>query len=221
LPRPNLEEEPYQEADGMWTLEFDSAHSSFGSGAVIILTTPSKETFYFSYRLEYHYTNNVVEYEALIIGLNLAMDRKINYLRVIGDSDLVVSQVLLNFSKNNERLKRYRDLARDTTNYFEVISIEEFPRDKNHVVDALAISASTLKPCEGPLQNLCNMEVIFRPSILDNMEHWQVFDDDAQILRFMENNKEFSDSQVNFLVESMNLEVVNLHNNTFRRDVFL
>jgi len=46
---------------GMWTLDFDGSHSIFGSGVGIVLITPSKETFYYSYRLEYHYTNNIVE----------------------------------------------------------------------------------------------------------------------------------------------------------------
>ena len=31
----------------------------------------------------------------------------------------------------------------------------------------------------------------------------------------MENNREFTDSQVSFLADSMNLDVVNLQNNTF------
>ena len=135
-------------------------------------------------------------------------------MRVIGDSDLIVSQVLLNFATKNERLKRYQDFARSVKKYFEVVSIEEVPREENYVVDALAVLASTLQPCEGPLKNLCKMEVLFRPSIPDNLENWQVFEDDRQILRFMENSREFTDSQVNFLVESMDLEVVNLQNNT-------
>jgi ribonuclease HI len=75
----------------------------------IVLTTPSKEATYFSYRLEYDCTNNVVEYESLLIGLNLALDRNIRHLKVIGDSDLIVSQVNLKFSTKNERLRRYRD----------------------------------------------------------------------------------------------------------------
>jgi hypothetical protein len=58
------------------------------------------------------------------------------------------------------------------------------------------------------------MEVVFRPSVPDNLEHWQVFDDDAQILRFMQGSKEFSNSQINFLVDSMNLEVIDFPNNT-------
>jgi hypothetical protein len=58
------------------------------------------------------------------------------------------------------------------------------------------------------------MEVLFRPSIPYNLEHWKVFEDDNQILRFMENNKEFTNSQVNFLVDSMDLDVLKLKNNT-------
>jgi hypothetical protein len=58
------------------------------------------------------------------------------------------------------------------------------------------------------------MEVLFRPSVPDNLEYWQVFEDDDQIIKFMENNKEFTDSQITFLVDSMNLEVINLQTNT-------
>jgi hypothetical protein len=58
------------------------------------------------------------------------------------------------------------------------------------------------------------MDVLFRPSIPDNLEHWQVFEDDDQIIRFMENSKEFTDTQINFLADSMDLEIINLQNNT-------
>jgi hypothetical protein len=58
------------------------------------------------------------------------------------------------------------------------------------------------------------MEVLFRPSIPDNLEHWQVFEDDGHIIRFMENSKEFIDSQVKLLVDSMDPDVVNLQNKT-------
>jgi ribonuclease HI len=47
----------------------------------------------FSYRLEFDCTNNIVEYEALLLGLELAREMGIKVLKVIGDSDLVVLQV--------------------------------------------------------------------------------------------------------------------------------
>jgi ribonuclease HI len=144
----------------------------------IVLTTPSHETFYYSYRLEYHCTNNITEYKALILGLNLAIDKGVTHLRVIGDLDLIVSQVLLDFVAKNEKLKKYHDFARSIAKSFEMVTIKVVPREENHVADALVVSASTLQPCDGPLQNLCKMEVLFRPSIHDKLEHWQVFEDD-------------------------------------------
>jgi hypothetical protein len=159
-------------------------------------------------------TNNIVEYEALILGLNLAIDKGVTILEVKGDSDLIVSQVLMRFATKNEKLKKYRDVAQTLSKSFRKVSIEAVPREENHVVDALVVSASTLQPCEGPFHDLCKMEVLFRPSVPDNLEHWQVFEDDNQIIRFMENNKEFIDSQVAFLADSMDLEVINLQSNT-------
>jgi hypothetical protein len=97
---------------------------------------------------------------------------------------------------------------------FRKVSIEAVPREENHVVDALAVLASTLQPCEGPFHDLCKMEVLLRPSVPDDLEHWQVFEDDDQIIKFMENSKEFTNSQVTFLADSMDLEVINLQNNT-------
>jgi ribonuclease HI len=88
-------------------LEFNGSHSNSGSGAGIVLTTPSGEVFYHSYRLEFHCTNNIAEYEALILSLNLAIDKGITLLEVKGDSDLIVSQVLMRFSTKNEKLKKY------------------------------------------------------------------------------------------------------------------
>jgi hypothetical protein len=178
------------------------------------LTNPFGEDFYYSYRLEYHCTNNIAEYEALILGFNLAIDKGVTYLKAKGDSNLIVSQVLMKFSTKNEKLKKYRGLDQSLSKSFKIVSIEAIPREENHVVDALAVSTSTPQPCDGPLHDLCKMKVLFRPSIPNNLDHSQVFEDDDQIIRFMENNKEFTDSQIKFLADSMHLEVMNLQKNT-------
>ena len=54
----------------------------------------------------------------------------------------------------NERLKKYRDLVRDAMKLFDEFSIEVIPREYNHVADALDVSASTLQPCKGNIQDL-------------------------------------------------------------------
>jgi hypothetical protein len=45
------------------------------------------------------------------------------------------------------------------------------------------------------------LEIIFRPSFLDNIDHWQVFKDDEQVIRFIHNVKEFSGFNVSYKEE--------------------
>jgi hypothetical protein len=123
---------------------------------------------------------------------------KIKCLKVIGDSDLIVSQIKKVFVAKNERLRRYRNVVLDTIELFDAFAIKVVPRERNVVVDALAVATSTLQPCRELVNGECKMEVIFRPSIPDNLEHWQVFNDDAQILHFLHSLKEFSENQVNW-----------------------
>jgi hypothetical protein len=58
------------------------------------------------------------------------------------------------------------------------------------------------------------LEAIFRPSVSDNMEQWKVLDGDAQILIFLESSKELSESHVIFLVDSIDIDIINMLNNT-------
>ena len=51
------------------------------------------------------------------------------------------------------------------------------------MVDLLANVA--IKPKEMSFTGISQIEVQNRPSILDNIEHWQVFEDDKDILNFM------------------------------------
>ena len=45
------------------------------------------------------------------------------------------------------------------------------------------------------------MEINFRPSILDNVDHWQVFKDDEQLLRFIHNLQEFEGCKISYQQE--------------------
>jgi hypothetical protein len=60
------------ELDKVWYMNFDGAFSRAGKGAGIVLQAPNGKVSKFAYRLEFDETNNVVEYEALCLGLNFA-----------------------------------------------------------------------------------------------------------------------------------------------------
>jgi ribonuclease HI len=72
----------------MWKMYFDGASSWEGVGASILLISPSRKMFPFSFRMQFetNSTNNVCEYEALVLGLEVARRIKIVNLIVYDDT---------------------------------------------------------------------------------------------------------------------------------------
>ena len=78
----------------------------------------------------------------------------------------------------------------DTMEYFNALDVMAMPRLENSEADKLAVATSTLEFTEELIEGNEKFEINFRPSILDNLNHWQVFKDDKQIINFI-NNKSF------------------------------
>lgn len=86
---------------------FDGASSRYSKGAGIVLKSPLGHIFKFAYQLEFEATNNVDEYEALLLGLELAKALRVKFLSIKGDSDLIIMQIKNKFTCKNQRLKNY------------------------------------------------------------------------------------------------------------------
>ena len=69
------------------------------------------------------------------------------------------------------------------------------PREQNTIVDTLATSTSIFRIHIYP-NSKYEIEVKYRPSIQNNVKHWQVFEDDQQIKRFIEVTNEFSQTYI-------------------------
>jgi hypothetical protein len=118
-------------------------------------------------------------------------------LNIKGDFDLVILQVKNKYACKSERLRRYRNAIWDTMEWFDALDLISVLTKHNNLEDKLRVSASTFQTSEELSNGQGKMEVNFRPSILDNVDHWQVFRDDKHILRFIHNVQEFSDFNVN------------------------
>jgi ribonuclease HI len=94
--------EPIDFDDGMWHMHFDGSCSNEGNGADIILYSPIGKIHNFSYRLEFSCTNNVTEFEALLLGIENAYNLGCGHLTVFGDSELVVNLVRKIYSPSNK-----------------------------------------------------------------------------------------------------------------------
>ena len=213
-----LKKEVESKNDWIWHMNFDDAHSKFGKGAGIVFASPLGHIFKFAYRLEFDATNNVVEYEALLLGLDLAKDLKIKMLSIKGDYDLVILQVKNQFACKSDRLKKYRNAVWDNIEYFDALDLQTIPREENKQANELLVAASTLHLKDKLMDDKIKMEVIFKPSVLDNIEHWQVFNDERQVIRFLNNMEEFYDFKAGYKEEDCKYEECNAVSNPIPRD---
>ena len=77
----------------IWKLSFDEAANAQGSGAGLILTSPGGINKEYALKFGFRASNNEVEYEAVIAGLNLAHFMEADQLEVSNNSQLVVKQI--------------------------------------------------------------------------------------------------------------------------------
>lgn len=56
-----------------WKLFFDGSHTNHGAGVGILFITPQGDSIPKSFTVNFPCTNNIVEYEALMVGLCTAL----------------------------------------------------------------------------------------------------------------------------------------------------
>ena len=82
-------------------------------------------------------TNNVAEYNGLILGLNRAIQENIKQITVIGDSLLIIQQMNGTY-KVNDKLKPYFITAKNLETHFDHIIYQHAYRQQNKRADELA-----------------------------------------------------------------------------------
>lgn len=86
-------------------------------------------------------TNNVAEYQALIAGLEMALDRGISRLAIFSDSELMVRQIEGIYKVKNEGLRPFFQQARKLLSRLEEYELTSIPRESNAHADALVNQA--------------------------------------------------------------------------------
>ena len=86
-------------------------------------------------------TNNVAEYRALLLGLDLARELGVRELEIVNDSQLVARQLTGEYRVKKEELRLLHAQARQALDEFEGWSIRSVPRAQNDVADALVNEA--------------------------------------------------------------------------------
>ncbi|XP_070032355.1 uncharacterized protein [Nicotiana tomentosiformis] len=128
-----------------WRMFFDGAANFKGVGIGVVLVSEIGQHYPLSAKLRFLCTNNIEEYEACILGLNLALDMNIQELLVISDSDLLVHQVQGEWATKNTKILPYLYHVQEMMKRFMKIEFRHVPRIQNEFADTLAILSSMIQ----------------------------------------------------------------------------
>ena len=105
----------------IWKLSVDGASNAQGSGAGLILTSPEGIDIEYALRFGFQASNNEVEYEVVMAGLNLAHSLEVDQLEVCSDSQLVVRQIEDTYEAKSGRMILYLQKVRDLLKKFVLL----------------------------------------------------------------------------------------------------
>ena len=74
--------EQKQRVEGVWTMHFDWSINKEGVGAGVYIISLNREFMVYSFKMTFECTNDLVECEALILGLNVLKHLKENRVDV-------------------------------------------------------------------------------------------------------------------------------------------
>ncbi|KAM1193003.1 hypothetical protein ACFXTH_013302 [Malus domestica] len=106
--------------------------------------SPQRQILPYFFQLSELCSNNIAEYQALIIGLQMVINMEIIALEIYGDSKLIINQLLIEYKVKKDDLVPYFWLATQLLQKFEAVTLEHVTRKENQMVDALATLASSM-----------------------------------------------------------------------------
>ncbi|XP_074290528.1 uncharacterized protein LOC141617243 [Silene latifolia] len=112
-----------------WTLHTNGASNQRGEGVGLVLRSPKGDLIVQVARCEFKATNNEAEYEALIIGLQLALDLKVMCLQVYNNSLIIFNHVNDTYTARDPKLIAYLKVAKGLKPKFKAFKTVQVPRD--------------------------------------------------------------------------------------------
>jgi ribonuclease HI len=120
------EEEVNKDAEA-WTVFCDGSWGTFGVGAAAVLVAPSKVKTCYAAKLDFSCTNNIAEYEALLLGLWKLRAMGIRRAILKTDSQVISGHVDKRSKARDPKVERYLDTVRRLEDSFEGFSVKNIP----------------------------------------------------------------------------------------------
>jgi ribonuclease HI len=131
----------------VWTMYFDGSKRIQGAGAGVVLISPQGDKLKYVLRMSFpQASNNEAEYEALLHGMKMAKACGATRLKIFGDSNLVVQQVMNRCDRINDNMMAYKNLYHYLEGTFDGCKVSHVSRNSNEEADNLANIGSQCLP---------------------------------------------------------------------------
>ena len=91
----------------LWILHIDGASRTSGAGVWLVLLSPTRKQIKQSVHLDFPVFNNETEYEAMMVGLKLALAVVALKIEIRSDSQLVVRQIQREYEARDEHMAHH------------------------------------------------------------------------------------------------------------------
>jgi ribonuclease HI len=131
----------------VWTMYFDGSKRVQGAGGGVFLISPQGDKLKYVLRMSFpQASNNEAEYEALLHGIKMAKACGATRLKIFGDSNLVVQQVMNRCDAISNHMTAYRNLYYYLEGTFDGCEVSHVSRASNEEADNLANIGSQCLP---------------------------------------------------------------------------
>jgi ribonuclease HI len=128
---------PVQLQAELWTMYFDGLLMKTGAGAGLLFISPHGVHMCYIIRLHFPASNNIAEYDALVMGLRITVKLGVRHLNVRGDSQLVIDQVMKSSSCHDPKMEAYCEEVQRLEDKFHGLELNHIARKYNEATDEL------------------------------------------------------------------------------------
>jgi ribonuclease HI len=218
---PGAHEEEINKDTEAWTVFCDGSWGTFGAEAATVLVAPSKVKTCYAAKLDFSCTNNIAEYEALLLGLRKLRAMGIRRAILKTDSQVISGHVDKSSKARDPKLERYLDTVRRLEASFEGFSVKNIPRGENEHADLLAKSVAQglplpsevfFKTIKAPSVELMERAVLTISPV--HSEDWR-----TEIISFLQGNCLSSDEAYNKRMEARTKPYVIIEGELYKHGV--
>ncbi|KAL2237549.1 UNVERIFIED_CONTAM: hypothetical protein Sindi_0946600, partial [Sesamum indicum] len=133
-----------EEQNCKWMLHVDGSSNANDGGAGILIQGPKEVEIEVTAQLSFPITNNEAEYEALILGLELAYEAGARDLEIFTNSQLVALHNDGTYETREKTMISYRDIVKNWMDKFDKCSISQVPGAENNKADAWSMFGAAM-----------------------------------------------------------------------------